>query len=642
MNKTMLTTQDIAKARQRVSSDRISSLGANEIFVFGSNLAGLHGGGAARIAHERFGAVWGNGEGLQGQSYAIPTMHGGVDAIRPYVDNFIDFARVHLEYKFLVTRIGCGIAGFRDEEMAPLFQGCLSLENVYLPQSFLDVLLPDKKDSQSISDWDTRDWLARFEKAKQMRATQSERKEVFHNTMKIANTGTYVSETGKVIQLSLNKDALKENVFCENPIRLQNPERRWSNRVSVHNQDCLDLAHDLLLKDSTDDVCVLNMASAGNPGGGVLNGAGAQEEYLFRCSDYFRFLYQYACHFDCRQYGIEPNKRHSYPFRNDSTGIFSHGVTIFRMNEAKGYALIDAPWKVNFVAVAAHRLPYRTDKIPSDLVPSTLERIRAIFRIAYNNGQRRLVLGALGCGAFNNPPRHMAQLFKKVIEEPEFQGLFREICFAVIEDHNSMNANYKAFRDVLASQDDRAVITELLRQTGRKGIEGILKTMEDRRFFSVPASIRYQNPEAGGLARHSLMVCQEALALWEASPRKSEIRRESVILTALLHDLCKTDVYHEDASSRTGFDKHRPSFPVGHGERSIMLALMSGLEMTEEECVAIRWHMGCHEIIKIDSKGRDTEEYLNYKLGTDPGRFPLTGILQQADGIATDKALGKA
>lgn len=70
-----------------------------------------------------------------------------------------------------------------------------------------------------------------------------------------------------------------------------------------------------------------------------------------------------------------------------------------------------------------------------------------------------------------------------------------------------------------------------------------------------------------------------------------------------------------------------------------MLALMSGLELTQEECVAICWHMGCHEIIQKDSKGRDTEEYLNYKLGTDPDRYPLTRILQQSDGIATDKAI---
>lgn len=127
--------------RKRISPDLINNLKDNEIFVFGSNLEGMHGGGAARIAYNNFGAVWGQGVGLQGQSYGIPTMHGGVDVIKPYVDEFINFAKSHPELKFLVTRIGCGIAGFRDEEMAPLFKDAFEIENIYLPKSFYDILV---------------------------------------------------------------------------------------------------------------------------------------------------------------------------------------------------------------------------------------------------------------------------------------------------------------------------------------------------------------------------------------------------------------------------------------------------------------------------------------------------------------------
>ena len=96
--------------------------------MFGSNLAGMHGGGAAYIAFKQFGAVMGCGVGLRGQSYAIPTMQGGVDTIKPYVDEFIEFAKEHPELFFYVTRIGCGIAGFRDKEIAPLFKDALVLE----------------------------------------------------------------------------------------------------------------------------------------------------------------------------------------------------------------------------------------------------------------------------------------------------------------------------------------------------------------------------------------------------------------------------------------------------------------------------------------------------------------------------------
>lgn len=124
----------------RITPGYITELKDNEIFVFGSNLDGNHGGGAALTAYERFGAIWGQGNGLQGRSYGIPTMHGGVDEIKPYVDEFIDFAIAHPELRFLVTRVGCGIAGFRDTEIAPLFSRARDVINICLPDSFWKVL----------------------------------------------------------------------------------------------------------------------------------------------------------------------------------------------------------------------------------------------------------------------------------------------------------------------------------------------------------------------------------------------------------------------------------------------------------------------------------------------------------------------
>lgn len=125
---------------QRFTPEWITELEPGEIFVLGSNLAGVHGGGAARIALEKFGAVPGQGVGLQGRSYAIPTMQGGVETVRSYVEEFVDFARRHQELTFLVTRIGCGIAGFRDEEIAPLFADALKMPNVVLPETFVKVI----------------------------------------------------------------------------------------------------------------------------------------------------------------------------------------------------------------------------------------------------------------------------------------------------------------------------------------------------------------------------------------------------------------------------------------------------------------------------------------------------------------------
>lgn len=125
----------------RIASNRIDTLEKDEVFVFGSNLAGQHIGGAAKAANMKFGAKWGVGVGLTGQSYAIPTMQGGVETIKPYVDEFIEFAKAHAELKFLVTRIGCGIAGFEDEEIAPLFRKAMSVYNIYLPREFYNIIV---------------------------------------------------------------------------------------------------------------------------------------------------------------------------------------------------------------------------------------------------------------------------------------------------------------------------------------------------------------------------------------------------------------------------------------------------------------------------------------------------------------------
>lgn len=124
----------------KYTPEKITSLGEDEVFVFGSNLQGMHSGGAARTAHRLFGAIMGQGIGMHGQSYAIPTMQGGVETIKPYVDDFIKLANEWDQTTFYVTRIGCGIAGFTDEEIAPLFDKAYDLYNVRLPESFVKII----------------------------------------------------------------------------------------------------------------------------------------------------------------------------------------------------------------------------------------------------------------------------------------------------------------------------------------------------------------------------------------------------------------------------------------------------------------------------------------------------------------------
>lgn len=141
----------------RISPSNITNLKENEVFVFGSNLQGNHSGGAAYLAHEKFGAKMGVGIGEQGQCYAIPTLDYSenkysasmakhdykipLDLLKLYVNDFAKYASQNSNKNFLVTEIGCGIAGFRVDEIAPLFGPCLDIENVYLPKRFLDHLI---------------------------------------------------------------------------------------------------------------------------------------------------------------------------------------------------------------------------------------------------------------------------------------------------------------------------------------------------------------------------------------------------------------------------------------------------------------------------------------------------------------------
>ena len=144
----------------RITAEQISTLQDNEIFVFGSNVQGEHVGGAALFALVQFGAIEGQGEGLQGQSYAIPTCwrikcrgvrcnyrltrpFTEVSEMKPYVDRFIEFAREHKELHFLVTKVGCGIAALPIREVAELFKGCVELDNVSLPLEFWDCYMID-------------------------------------------------------------------------------------------------------------------------------------------------------------------------------------------------------------------------------------------------------------------------------------------------------------------------------------------------------------------------------------------------------------------------------------------------------------------------------------------------------------------
>lgn len=314
--------------------------------------------------------------------------------------------------------------------------------------------------------WDAAQWASDFSAASKARyagdfsaadTLHDLRARVFADTVGRVRAGGYDLADGTRVDLPLSPTVGDDTRFYDRELPAGPPAAPDAapTPVEVREGDCLVAARELV-EAGEGEVCVLNMASRRNPGGGVHSGAGAQEEHIFRSSDYFRSLYRYAAGFDPREYGVSP-ARESYPLDRDHGGVFSRGVTVFRGPEGEGYPLLAKPWRCNFVAVPAIPNP---DTVPGPdgsprLTPAmeaaTRRKIRAILRIARENGQRVLVLSAFGCGAFHNPPRHVAELFRDELAAPEFRAAFGRVVFSVIDDHNARGeGNVKPFRDVFA------------------------------------------------------------------------------------------------------------------------------------------------------------------------------------------------
>lgn len=135
------------KIENRITPNNIFYLEENQIFVFGSNLSGIHGKGAAKTAL-KWGAKYGKYKGLQGKTYAIPTKDKNIKRsltekeIIPFIDEFIDFAKMNDNLTFLVTEVGCGLAGMNPDKVAPLFKYAMYVPNIWLPESFWNVIKP--------------------------------------------------------------------------------------------------------------------------------------------------------------------------------------------------------------------------------------------------------------------------------------------------------------------------------------------------------------------------------------------------------------------------------------------------------------------------------------------------------------------
>ena len=291
------------------------------------------------------------------------------------------------------------------------------------------------------------DWLEAFGKASRTRDPRGLRQlraDVFQTTVECVRQRGY-DLGGFSVELDPGDEyqGLQEGtVFHASTDELITKTNRrgvFETAVSVVPGDSLDTAFEFVKNGQPP--LVLNMANRQNPGGGALGGAGAQEENLFRRSNLFWSLYAFAEY--AEQYGVTPDPAgHQYPIPRSSGGIYSPDAQVFRSSEATGYALLPAPYPVSFVTVPAINRPAMEERdgqtwLTPQMTRITQGKIRAILRIAAHHGHLDLVLGAFGCGAFRNPPHHMARLFREILEDQEFAGVFRHVAFAILDDHNA-------------------------------------------------------------------------------------------------------------------------------------------------------------------------------------------------------------
>lgn len=302
-------------------------------------------------------------------------------------------------------------------------------------------------------DWNSSEWLKSFEEGKARKNPKKERATVFESTVQIVTKGEYVTENGKTVQLNKhrNKNAVCECAFFDSELGQIVSNEKHNTTVTDVTGDCLAFAKEQYKNDSTDDLCIITLVNEKAPGRHAADGYNSTTEYILRCSDYYKCLFQYYPQTFTEKYGLQSHPISHYPLNPQYGGVFSHGVTVFRKEESNGYALCAKPWKTNIVAMPTPIAKLRIRKLPKDsyvLVGKDWKKyneeeerekstnalkdsIRTALRIAYANNQRRLVFVPI------RKPIH--NLILRVLGEPEFSDVFREVYFVYKAKEPSVN-----------------------------------------------------------------------------------------------------------------------------------------------------------------------------------------------------------
>lgn len=281
--------------------------------------------------------------------------------------------------------------------------------------------------------------LDHFKSKENWKGVKDTRATVFQNTVNLVRQGCYETDKG-LVKLTEFPDTVANSKIYDYTKRVKAEKRDTPTQINVINEDCLIVG--MNRKKEGLNPIILNMASATNPCGGATWGSIAQEEVISYRTNLFESLFQF--HPIHKEYNLKGNENGSYPIKKFG-GVYSPHVVLFREGEKSGYKLMDEPIELAFVSVAALKRPPLLDEntLPPHLIGDVLKKMRTIFRIALENGHDSIILGAWGCGVYQNPPKHIAKLFHRVIEEDEFKDRFKVIDFAILEDACSIRENNK-------------------------------------------------------------------------------------------------------------------------------------------------------------------------------------------------------
>lgn len=254
------------------------------------------------------------------------------------------------------------------------------------------------------------------------------RKRIYENTKNAILNGYRITN----VDVLIDPPSSAESYEDIEPIKKKG---QYQTKFIVHSKDTINAALDL--KEKGVDPCAINMANRFVEGGGVEDGCPAQEEALCRRTNLISAL-----------------KTQKYPFPKTG-GIYAPGVSVFREegNGESGYGFMEKVEKLSFISVAAYDLRGKSSQIESlendkDYMKDTRDIIKNMLRMLINKGHTHIVLGALGCGAFENPPILMAKIFKEIFQEDEFKGQFEEVIFAILQQYNKDKANVDAFSEI--------------------------------------------------------------------------------------------------------------------------------------------------------------------------------------------------